>query len=572
VLSSFLKKRAAIKRCLFYALFLVASNIAAAQTCIVTNTVPANPPTSGVFDILVAASGSVHYEVRGVLIYDSYDTTGVGNATPIPGSPYFWQGPLARSGVWAKGNPLTMSYNVCINITTAKTYYMGFAADNSGRLVIDGKVIVSGIDFSYWRIYKVPLTKGKHIVGFTVVNFGGPAALGCEIYDNTKEQILKSTSYGDLNVIFTTIKEIGATVQQGDPATSYSCPLGFALDYCEPNSPVCTQFVPINVKITDPPPACLSTGVDITSPQITAGSPSSLSYTYWQDSLATIPLNNPGNIKTSGTYYIKGASDSCSMVKPVSVVVKSTAVTVNSVICLGNSYGGHTKSGTYIDTLISSSGCDSIRTLNLTVKIQADTSVSVTVCRGDGYRGHTRTGIYTDTLHTANGCDSLVTTNLTVNPNVDLGPDKQLCLGDSITLSPGPFRNYLWQDGSTLPYYKVKTDGIYWVKVADENGCTGADTIAIKEITCIPSKFPNTFTPNGDGINDTWDINGLGAFPQCTVFVYSRWGQLVFKSTGYPTPWDGRENGKDLPIGTYYYIINLKNNTPPISGYVTIIR
>jgi gliding motility-associated-like protein len=180
--------------------------------------------------------------------------------------------------------------------------------------------------------------------------------------------------------------------------------------------------------------------------------------------------------------------------------------------------------------------------------------------------------MYKDTILTPEGCDSLVNANLTVSPNINLGPDQQLCLGQSILLNPGTFKNYLWQDGSIMPTFKVTVAGTYWVKVTDENGCIGADTVLIKPSTCLSPPLPNTFTPNGDGINDTWELLGLQSFPECTVFIYDRWGQAVFKSTGYSRPWDGTYNGKKLPFGTYYYVIDLKNNTPLISGDVTIVR
>jgi gliding motility-associated-like protein len=54
--------------------------------------------------------------------------------------------------------------------------------------------------------------------------------------------------------------------------------------------------------------------------------------------------------------------------------------------------------------------------------------------------------------------------------------------------------------------------------------------------------------------------------------VYNRYGQLVYRSTGYNTPWDGRYNGTPLPFGTYYWIINPKNGRAAITGSVTIIR
>jgi gliding motility-associated-like protein len=85
-------------------------------------------------------------------------------------------------------------------------------------------------------------------------------------------------------------------------------------------------------------------------------------------------------------------------------------------------------------------------------------------------------------------------------------------------------------------------------------------------------KIPNTFTPNDDGINDTWDIHDLQYYPKSTVNIFSRWGQKLYSSIGYPVPWDGRYNGAALPVGTYYYVIDLKNGQAVISGWVAIIR
>jgi len=83
---------------------------------------------------------------------------------------------------------------------------------------------------------------------------------------------------------------------------------------------------------------------------------------------------------------------------------------------------------------------------------------------------------------------------------------------------------------------------------------------------------PNAFTPNGDGINDVWNIKSLSDFPKCTVSVYNRYGSLVYQSKGYPQPWDGTSNGKPLPVGTYYYIINPNDGMRQLAGPVTIIR
>ena len=82
----------------------------------------------------------------------------------------------------------------------------------------------------------------------------------------------------------------------------------------------------------------------------------------------------------------------------------------------------------------------------------------------------------------------------------------------------------------------------------------------------------NTFTPNGDGINDYWVINGIANYPAAEVRVFTRNGQKVFYSKGYATPFDGTFEGKKLPEGVYYYIINLHSNCSLLSGSLTIIR
>lgn len=82
----------------------------------------------------------------------------------------------------------------------------------------------------------------------------------------------------------------------------------------------------------------------------------------------------------------------------------------------------------------------------------------------------------------------------------------------------------------------------------------------------------NAFTPNGDGINDTWDIKNLNLYSQCTVEVLNRYGEKIFYNNGYAKPWDGTFNGRQLPVGTYYYIIKLKPGAKALTGPVNILR
>ena len=84
-------------------------------------------------------------------------------------------------------------------------------------------------------------------------------------------------------------------------------------------------------------------------------------------------------------------------------------------------------------------------------------------------------------------------------------------------------------------------------------------------------KFANAITPNGDGENDTWELEDIETFPDVTVFIYDNAGQNVFKSKQGYIPWDGTFNGRTLPMGTYYYIIDLHDGVNVYQGTITII-
>ncbi len=84
----------------------------------------------------------------------------------------------------------------------------------------------------------------------------------------------------------------------------------------------------------------------------------------------------------------------------------------------------------------------------------------------------------------------------------------------------------------------------------------------------------NGFSPNSDGKNDRWVIDYLEQFPENTVEIYNRWGEQLFFSRGYHTPFDGTYKGKKLPVGTYYYVIHLNHPAypKPYTGPLTIFR
>jgi len=85
-------------------------------------------------------------------------------------------------------------------------------------------------------------------------------------------------------------------------------------------------------------------------------------------------------------------------------------------------------------------------------------------------------------------------------------------------------------------------------------------------------QIPNTFSPNGDGYNDYFEIPGIAFLPEMRMTIFNRNGEILYQKKGYQNDWDGTSNGKVLPVATYYYVIDLGNNQDPIKGDITIIK
>lgn len=171
-------------------------------------------------------------------------------------------------------------------------------------------------------------------------------------------------------------------------------------------------------------------------------------------------------------------------------------------------------------------------------------------------------------------------------PSVDAGVDILEVLGSTQTLGGNPTgptgSSYFWTPNTYLvsendtsasnPDFILTEEMDYVVFVTDTNGCMNSDTIHVRPIPYIV--FPTGITPNSDGVNDDWQIDYIDQFPDCEVEVYNRWGEMLFYSKGYSERWDGTYNGKELPVGTYYYIIELNDPLFPdtYSGPITIMR
>jgi gliding motility-associated-like protein len=204
-------------------------------------------------------------------------------------------------------------------------------------------------------------------------------------------------------------------------------------------------------------------------------------------------------------------------------------------------------------------------------------------------KSYNNAGTYTVTLKLidANGCGSnIVNKQLIIKPNptVNVGIDAFIQTGTSITLNaivnPTGNYNYLWSPSTYLNDATIVTPNAtpsvtttYLLKAIDPiSNCYGEDEIKISVIDKL--YIPTAFTPNKDGVNDTWELLGLALYPNAVVTIYNRWGQKILDAKNYYlTPWNGTFNGKNVPSGTYIYVIQLNNTAKEITkGTLMVIR
>ena len=117
----------------------------------------------------------------------------------------------------------------------------------------------------------------------------------------------------------------------------------------------------------------------------------------------------------------------------------------------------------------------------------------------------------------------------------------------------------------------ITSDITYTVDVKNSTGCDANHTIHITVLARL--YVPDAFSPNGDGMNDSWELPGIEAFPDAIVRVFNRWGEVIYSSDkGYTHPFDGTLNGTSLPQGMYVYTIHTVPTNPMIRGNLMLVR
>lgn len=163
---------------------------------------------------------------------------------------------------------------------------------------------------------------------------------------------------------------------------------------------------------------------------------------------------------------------------------------------------------------------------------------------------------------------------------VNAGPDVAVSDGQSIQLNGMGAGTPIWSPTLNLssttvfnPLASPKINTEYILTITDANSCPFSDTVLVVVLSeSFEGIVTNLFSPNGDGINDTWYIENLPFYTTNSVSVYNIYGQQVYTQSPYNNDWDGTYNGAPLPDGTYYYIIKPTPTGAILKGSLDILR
>ncbi len=198
----------------------------------------------------------------------------------------------------------------------------------------------------------------------------------------------------------------------------------------------------------------------------------------------------------------------------------------------------------------------------------------------DSIIGELAEGLYYLTVTDANSClaDTVIVISQPAPLMASYTSGNPSCIGNNdgyidITIIGGSEPYTVYYDGFTAPFPFLTglSDGTYYIEIIDGRDCNlpiGNVVLTENPQECVV--IPNAFTPNYDGVNDTWIIENIQLYPDATIKVYNRWGQELWLG-GPSVEWTGEFNGKMLPVGTYLYVIELFGGEEPRVGEVTIV-
>ncbi len=189
----------------------------------------------------------------------------------------------------------------------------------------------------------------------------------------------------------------------------------------------------------------------------------------------------------------------------------------------------------------------------------------------------------TYTFLTSKGCENTLKRIIRVNelPDIEIGENLDILLGGekqiAATVIAGSGLTYQWSpaiglsdDQVLAPIASPKETTTYTLTASTRDECMVVTKVTVT--VHIDPNIPNAFSPNSDGVNDTWSVKYLETFVNADIKIFNRYGQEVFYAKQYTEAWDGRFKGKEMPLGVYYYIIEPNNGRNKYTGSITLIR
>ena len=174
-------------------------------------------------------------------------------------------------------------------------------------------------------------------------------------------------------------------------------------------------------------------------------------------------------------------------------------------------------------------------------------------------------------------CEATDSAFLSFSPYNSRSYVTEICLGEGVILDAGPAQSYLWSTSETSRQISVDQGAQYWFQYTDDYGCTYEDTVEVVQREISRTVFaPNAFSPDADGHNDNWQVVGQG-IEEYKIYVFNRWGEMIWISKNIDDVWDGTFKGKQLPIDAYVYKLSYSspcagNELIEKTGHILIIR
>ncbi|PKR79828.1 hypothetical protein CW751_12790 [Brumimicrobium salinarum] len=254
----------------------------------------------------------------------------------------------------------------------------------------------------------------------------------------------------------------------------------------------------------------------------------------------------------------------------VSPITDAGVLEQDTLICEGDSLTLNLNSniGSIIDWESSTDGSNWTSLVNTSDSYMVDSILTPTY-----YRVIVKSGVC------AEDTTNIIFVDLNPDPTANAGLDIDILEGDTIMLNGSGGQIGGWTNGESLsdsliydPLAFPTETTTYYLTVMNSFGCTDTDNVTITVGTAIPDlDVKNVLTPNGDGYNDTWIIEGLAAFSSTQVEIYNIYGRMVYQSLDYQNEWDGKFEGKALPNGSYLYVVTPDGYENAIKGTLMIL-